>query len=152
MAFAGHEVAALVEHVIVWKPALVIDVQDAAVAAQCGGVVQVIVDAVYEAHERRVQTACGHLLERVEVVLDEMVLAEQVFRGVAGESELRKQCEPGAFRLGPANGLEDATHVPADIADRHVDLRERDTHAVSASSTPSRLETARSVAPSDSRT
>ena len=68
-----------------------IDLQHPVVAADGSGVVQILSHAVHEAHDRDVAADSRDLLEREQVLLDEVLLEHEVFRGIAGEAQLGKQ-------------------------------------------------------------
>jgi hypothetical protein len=122
------EVALLIEDAVVGQPALVVDAQDATVAAQRRSVEETPVNAVHEAHEREVLARRGHALERVQVVVGEVVLREQVLGRVAGEHELGQQRELRALAGRARDGGRDERRVAVDVADDRVDLREREAH------------------------
>jgi hypothetical protein len=126
---ARGEVALLVEDAVVGQPALVVDPQDTVVTDHRGRVVELAVrTAIDEADDRRVAGRRRDLLQRVEVVLDEVLARHQVLRRVAGQREFREQQQADPLLVGPADGLEHLHDVARYVAYDGVDLRKSEPH------------------------
>ncbi len=109
---------------------------DLSVGADGGGVVQVAV-AVHEAHHGGAAAgAGGQLGQRLQVVLDEAGLEQQVLGWVAGDGQLGEHGHVGPGVLGLLQGGQDALHVALQVAHDRVELAGGDPHSGHGQSVP----------------
>ena len=123
------EVAALVEHLVVGQLALVVRAGDPTPGADRGPVAQLTVDPVDEAdHGRRAPGGSRHPLERLEVVVHEAGLQQQVLGRVAGDRQLGEGHEVAVRGLGLLDGTDQALDVAVEVADHQVELGQGHSH------------------------
>ena len=70
----------------------------------------------------------GQIIQRGEVVLDELRAKDQVFWRVAGHRELREADQVGACRRRLGRREDHPFDVPLEVPDRRVDLAQCDPH------------------------
>ena len=122
---AGTEVTLLVEDAVVGQVHLAVDADHRAVVGDGGRVVDVLV-GVDEADDRGDSARrLDDTVEGGEVGSEELLLEEQVFRGIAGRGELGESDEIGADRLRLLDGLDGLGGVAVEVADGGIDLGER---------------------------
>ena len=121
------EVAVLVEDAVVRQILLVIDPGSDSVV-QHGRRVEDVVALVDEAHHDREppRDAC-HLVERLQIRLDEGGLEQEILGRIAGDRELGEGHQLGAERARPLDRVHDHADVAVEVADRGVDLPQGDT-------------------------
>jgi hypothetical protein len=73
-----------------------------------------------------VRDAGGELPEGPRVCVEEVPLEQQVLGRVAGERQLRKHDDLGALAAGALDRVADLRRVAVDVADRRIELGERD--------------------------
>ncbi len=95
---------------------------------QPGGVVQSRIRAIDESGQDRAAArgSLRQVLQGGEVVPDELRAEQQVLGRIAGDCQLRETDEVGAGLGGPGGPCDHPVHVPTEVADRRVDLPERD--------------------------
>ena len=138
------EIARLVEDAVVRQPLLVVNVRQPPVMDHGGGVVNRDAALVGRAdrppnHTPRLFAPIDetnncrdppagfcHPLERRDVVGDEARTQEQVLRRIARDRQLRERNDIHAQLPRPLDILECLPHIPLEIADRRIDLREPD--------------------------
>jgi hypothetical protein len=124
-----HEVALLVEHRVVGKALLAVDGRDAAFAQEREGVVAAPVTALGKAHRHRAAVYLrGERRELRCAGVDERRAQQQILRGIAAQRQLRRDHEPRAGLLGRAHRTQDGSRIACEVADRLVELGDRDLH------------------------
>src|SRR6266545_1100070 len=138
---ARREVTVLVEDAVIRQKALAVHGLDLAARADVAGVVEVAVETG-SAHEDRgsARLACD-ALDRVLRSADEPGSEQQIFRGIAGDCELRKDDKVGAVGLRLGEPAQDQLAVPIEVADDRVDLGKRQAHVLSLAVSDSEAKT-----------
>ena len=132
------EVAVLVEHVVGRQQRLAETLRDRAVVHEHGAVEErpSLVRRVRlgETDERRRQIAriACQLLEHLPAAAHESVAEQQIARQVSDERQFGRHGQVGALRARVAERVEDEPRVAGEIADRRVDLEQRDLHDASS--------------------
>jgi hypothetical protein len=132
-----HEVPLLVEHPVVRQLELVVAGLDAATSQERGGVVQLLLRAVDEPRQHGT-AICGssrELLECREVAAHERAAEHEVLGRVAGDRELGEADEVRAVPRCLACAQNHLLDVAVEVADREVQLPQRDAHLFSVAPT-----------------
>ncbi len=138
-ALARHEVAALVEHLVVGQLALGVGGDHAAFAQHAGRVVQRghrhAAPARAVARARRMthhdvqafelRRGGRHRLEGIITGVDERGPQVQVFGGVAADGEFGREQQPHPTRVRGRGGLDDAAGIACHVAHHEVELGNR---------------------------
>ena len=126
----GNERSLLVEHAVVRELDLVVPRDDLAVRYERGRVVDPLVGPIDEARDdgAAARGLLREVLERREVVVDERRPQHQILRRVLGDRELGEDHDVGAGLGGARGPRRHELHVAVEVADRRVDLPERDAH------------------------
>ena len=131
---SGLEVALLIEDAVVGQEDLVVDGLDLAVVDE-GGRVEDLAVPIDEADDRRDSPGlCRDQVQLGQVVADEGGFEDQVLGRVSGDDELREAHDVGLGIAGALDPLDDEARVSAQVADRRVDLRERNPHTSNVAS------------------
>ena len=103
-----------------------VDAVEHTVVGEGGRVVDVVLE-VDEADHRGDALGLGDdVLQRFQVVADEVGLEQQVLRRVPGQGQLRERDQVGAQVAGPSDPVGDLLGVPPEVADREVGLGQGD--------------------------
>ena len=122
------EVALLVEHAVVRQKHLVVDGLDLAVVQKRRGI-EDIAGLVDEPHDGRdALRGAGDDVELREVVAHKRWLEHEVLRRVAGDHELGEADDVHTGVAGALDPVDDQPCIAGQVADRGVDLCERDPH------------------------
>ncbi len=81
-------------------------------------------------HRREVVELARELVQLIPAAPDEAGTQQQIARQVADERQLRRDGEVGAPRARLADGVGNQPRVAAQVADRRVDLQQRNFHSV----------------------
>ncbi len=128
------EVAGLVEHIVGGEERLRLRVQDLPVAEQRGSVHQASSRPapvpVHVPHDDADPRGGGLLqpAQRLQVLLDEQVVLQQVHGRVAAQAQLGEHGKRRARRLRLPGEVRDLPAVPVEVPDRGVDLPAGDSH------------------------
>jgi hypothetical protein len=130
---AGREDALLVEHAVVGQIDLVALADDLALVEADDGIVQLVAFAPRRGDEQRrsaVQRVGAQRLDRIVAALLERRLQHQVLRRIAREHQFRGQHQLGALLLRFGACRPHLGEVAVDIADRGIELGERDLEGI----------------------
>jgi hypothetical protein len=131
---AGDEIALLVEHRVVRKVLLAIGGGDAAVAQHRERVVAPAAVALGKADEDNTRANLrGERRELAGAGVEERRAQQQVFRRVAAQRELGCGHQRRAGALALARGRQDRPRIAFEVADRLIELGDRDVHAENGS-------------------
>jgi hypothetical protein len=130
---AGLEVAALVEDVVGREKRFEMSAGDFSVAQNGDGVVERSADgfsfrSTYPTIASIPWTLLAMSFSGAQVVVDELLLEQQVFRGIADDRKLGEDDKLRAAGPGAVNEVQDLRAVATKVADGRVDLCERDAH------------------------
>jgi hypothetical protein len=119
---ARSEITLLVEHAIVGQQALVVDAGHLSSMTHCRRVVQIETSIDEADHRNAIGSGGGNLVQRLEIVVHETRLQQQVFRRIARDGQLGEHRYVGAGLGSTGQRFDNARHVSLQVTDNGVEL------------------------------